>query len=402
MQLKLKVLGLASAQKDVLNKLKTYGGIGAALLLFCNACKQEAPPGPPPELVVTVAQPLKKSLMEWAEYTGRLDAADDVSVRARVSGYLESVHFEEGEYVKEGTLLFTIDQRPFKAEVNKAKASLAQAEASLSLAIANLERAQMLILENAISRQDFDLRQSEAEQAAANVQAAEAELETRELDLGFTKVKAPINGIAGERLATKGNLISGGSELATVLTTVVPHAPIYVYFEIDEATILSFVRRVMNGELPGRGSGEESPVELQLSDEEGFPHKGTMDFVDNRLSEESATITARGKFANEDRFLTPGLFARVRIPASREYEAILIPDSAVGSLQSKKYVWTVSEKNEAQRKIIELGPLYEGLRIVRSGLTGNETLITKGIQMVRPNAPLSVEKSQVEFPVDKK
>lgn len=354
--------------------------------------------GEPPKPTVTVATPLKERITEWQVFTGRLDSVSDVEIRARVSGYLEKVHFKDGEIVQKGDLLFTIDQRPFRAEVARAEASVAQSEAALRLAESNLVRAQQLIEANAISRQDFDLRQSEAEQAAANVQAARAQLTQAELDLSYTEIHAPIQGVAGAHEVTEGNLISGGAVGSTLLTTIVPHRPIYAYFEIDEASALANVRRVMAGKMPGRGEANGGmPIEMQLRDETGFPHRGVFDFVDNRLDRETATLRARARFENEDRFLTPGLFVRVRMQVSDEYEAILIPDQAVGTLQSKSYVWVIGEDGIAERQTIRTGPLHEGMRIVREGLDGSERVAIAGLQMIRPGSPVNVEEESISL-----
>ena len=369
------------------------------LCMLLNACskKEEAPPpmGPPS---VTAASPLVESIIEWQTFTGRLDSVEDVEVRARVSGYLEKVHYDDGEIIKKDDLLFTIDQRPFKAEVSRAEAAVAQSKAALKLAKSNLKRANSLIKENAISQQDFDLRLSESEQAVANVQVTEAALTQANLDLGFTEIRAPIQGVAGEPMITEGNLISGGSATSTLLTTIVPHRPIYAYFEIDEASALANVRRVMEGKLPGRGEGDGGlPVEMQLKDESGFPHMGYIDFVDNRLDRDTATLSARARFENKDRFLTPGLFARVRMQTSEKYDAVLIPDAAIGTMQSIKYVWVVTPENKAERRVVVLGPLHESLRIVRSGLEGNEKIVITGLQMVRPGSPLNVTEGEIKL-----
>jgi RND family efflux transporter MFP subunit len=221
------------------------------------------------------------------------------------------------------------------------------------------------------------------------MQVAAANLETARLNLSFTEIRSPISGIAGRHLINKGNLIDGGSTNSSLLTTVVPTSPIYVYFEMDEASRLADIRREFKGELPGR-ENEGLPVEIQLADEKGFPHQGVIDFIDNRLNKNTATITVRGRFENKDKFLTPGLFARVRVPASNEHEAVLIPDASIGTTQSFKYVWVIGADNQARQQEVEPGPLYDGLRIIRSGLNDSDRIVTKGIQLVRPGSPVVV------------
>lgn len=376
-----------------------YSLLGLAALLLLAACQPKAAaPAAAAAPTVTGARPMVQKLVEWKEYTGRIDSNEDVEIRARVSGYLQSVHFTEGQQVESGDLLFTIDQRPFQAEVARAEASLSQARAAANFARSNLERGRTLISGNAISKEELDQRTSLSEQAEANVLAAEAALRTAELNLSFTEIRSPIGGIAGEHRVNKGNLINGGSADSTLLTTVVPQNPIYVYFELDEASQLANLRRQFKGELPGRAAGG-LPVELQLADESGFPHKGVIDFIDNRLNNSTATLRVRGRFDNAGGLLAPGLFARVRVPASSEYEALLIPDASVGTAQSVKYVWVVDSGSQARQQEIILGPLHEGRRIVRSGLNPEDTIVVQGIQFVRPGAPLNVAMEPAPAPI---
>ncbi len=358
----------------------------------CQKKNEKAVP-PPPE--VSVAAPLEKEIVEWNEYTGRLDSVEGVEVRPRVGGFLEAINFTEGQPVKEGDLLFEIDPRPFAAEVARAEAKLEQSKAAASLAAANLDRAADLVKKNAIAKQEYDIRLSESQQGAADVQAAEAELDAARLQLGFTKVSAPISGIAGRQLVTRGNLVNGGTSQATMLTTVVPHDPIYVYFEMDEAAFMASVRRVFAGEMPGRGKGK-LPVEMGLIDEKGYPHTGEINFVDNRLNQQTATMLVRGRFENPESFLTPGQFGRVRVPASLKHKALLIPDEAINSDQSVKFVWVVKENNEAERRKVELGSLQDGLRVVREGLAAGERLVVRGIQLVRPGAKVNPQPTEIE------
>lgn len=362
-----------------------------ALLSGCGEKGAQAP-APPQALAVSVATPIERAITEYAEFTGRLEAVEMVDVKPRVSGYIQSIHFEEGQRVKKGDLLFVIDQRPFQAQVNRFKAQVSQADAALSLAKANLKRSEKLITSRAISQEEADIRKSEALQAEADLAAANAELEAVALDLSFTKVTAPIDGIADRHFVTEGNLVTGDQ---TSLTTLVPHNPIYAYYEVDERSFLRGLRRYLEGEQPGRGSDIQIPAYLGLDDEEGYPHEGVIDFSSNQLDPNTATITIRALFQNENELLTPGLFARIRVPASKERKSILIPDIAIGSDQSIKYVWVVTPDNTPERRHLELGPKHEGYRIVRSGLSVEDRIVVKGIQFIRPGVMLAPQETEI-------
>ncbi|GHC00640.1 efflux RND transporter periplasmic adaptor subunit [Cerasicoccus arenae] len=362
----------------------------ATAVLILTGCKPEAAaPAARPPLDINVVEPVVKPITEWAVFTGRLEAVESVEIRARVSGYLQTVNFEEGQAVQKGDLLFEIDPRPFTAVVNVGKARLAQAEAAQTLADANKKRAEDLINSNAISREQLDVRNSEALQAKADVLAAQAELDAAELDLEFTKIRAPISGIAGRYGLTEGNLVQGGSAQSTLLTTIVPQDPIYVYFDVDERTYLEGLRRIRSGELPGRADNGHMPVEIQLSDETEFSHQGVINFKDNQLNTGTATIRVRGLLQNPDSFLTPGMFARVRTPASKEAERLLIPDLAVQTDQELKFIWVVGDDNIVQRRTVEIGPIHEKLRVIRSGLEPTERVVVSGLQFLQPGMPVT-------------
>jgi multidrug efflux system membrane fusion protein len=332
-------------------------------------------------LPVPVAHPSMQHIAEYADYTGRLEAVEIVDVRPRVSGYIESIHFKEGQEVKAGDLLYVIDARPFQAQVNRLKAQVTQAQAARSLANANLKRSQKLIEVNAISQEEADIRSSEALQAEADVAAAAAALAAAELDLEFTQVIAPIDGIADRREVTVGNLIVASQ---TELTTIVPHKPIYAYYEVDERAFLRSVRRHFDEEDKGRAMEMEIPAWLGLDDETGYPHQGVINFRSNQLNPNTATLTVRALFPNEDALLTPGLFARIRVATTDKADRILIPDTAIGTDQTIKYAWTLKADNSVERRTLELGPTHEGLRIVRSGLSTEDRVIVSGIQFIRP------------------
>lgn len=401
----------------------------------CESPDEQSQPQGPTE--VSVAKPLVMPLVEWDEYTGRLDAIDEVEVRARVSGYLESTHFEEGKQVERGDLLAIIDPRPFRAELNAARARLeearsrvqeseallkqaqaekADAQAQLTLADRRYDRARRLLPERAVSQEEVDIRQSEQLQATAAVEAANAQIEsaragistaqaaietaqanieTAALELQYTEIRAPISGRASRRNVTEGNLISGGSTLSTVLTTIVSSQPIHVYFDANEQEFLKYVRLARAGTRQS-SRDVKNPVLVALVDEEGFPHQGHMDFVDNRIDPNTGTMRGRAILANENDLLTPGLFVKLRLPGSGRYDAVLIPDSAIGSDQSDKFVYVIGEKNSVNRQPIQLGPLSHGLRIVREGLDGSETIIVRGLQRIFPGVEVATQEETIE------
>lgn len=362
----------------------------ALLLVGCG--KDKSGSSEQAALPVQVANPIERELTEYADYTGRLEAVEMVDVRPRVSGCIKSVHFKEGQKVSKGDLLFTIDPRPFQAQVNRLKAQIAQANAALELANANKKRAERLIESRAISEEEVDIRESEALQAQADLEAAQAALEAAELDLGFTEVIAPINGIADRHFVTAGNLVTRD---ITSLTTVMPHAPIHAYYEVDERSFLRGMRTYFSDSQPGRGSGVQIPVFLGLDDEEGFPHEGVIDFASNQIDPDTATITIRALFENESEFLTPGLFARIRVPICKEQSRILIPDTAIASDQTIRYVWVVGTDNSPERRQVELGPRHENYRIVRSGLTVEDRVVISGIQFIRPGTTLDPQLTEI-------
>lgn len=408
---------------------------GAVLLLLAN-CSRPQQAGPPPPPKVMVATPLQKEIREWDEYVGRVASIDEVEVRSQVTGFLQSVNFRDGQIVQKGELLFVIDQRPFlaaldqakagvleaegrmtqtKAQVTQARAQLTQSRANQTKTQLDLERFKPLARDQAITQQELDNAEQANLAAKADVEAATARIETAsaavveaeaaieaakarvktaELNLGFTRITSPIRGRASRRLVSVGNLISGGSSQATLLTTIVSLDPIHVYFEADERAYLKYVRMARDGDRPSSRE-VNNPVQIGLADEEGFPHRGQMDFVENRLDVNTSTIQGRARLANPDGSLTPGLFVRVRLLGSGLYDALLIPDAAVGSDQGQKFVFTVNKKQEAELRPLELGPIFEGLRVVRKGLSKNDLVVIAGLQRIRPGAKVTPEKSSI-------
>ncbi len=365
----------------------------SGLTLLSTGCnRQEAPSAPPPK--VTVSQPLVRELIEWDEYTGRLEAVDSVEVRARVNGYLQSIHFQDGQIVKKGDLLFVIDPRPYQAEMDQAQAELKLAKARLQLAHDNLARAKKLLSARAISEEEADTRASDERVAQATVEQSDASVEAAKLNVEYTQVTAPISGRISRKLVTEGNLINGGTG-GTLLTTIVSLDPIYCYAEADEQSYLKYTRLAQEGKRPSSRQ-VRNPAYLALADETGFPHKGYVDFVDNQLDPSTGTIRGRGIFPNPDLTLTPGLFARIRIPGSGKYEAILIPDESIGSDQSERFIMIVNNQNTTERRKVVLGPIVNGLRIIREGIKPEEWVIVKGLQRIaRPGVKVDPQREKI-------
>lgn len=341
------------------------------------------PSAPPPPPAVTVAQPLAKRITEWDEYTGRFVAKQRVEVRARVSGYLDSVHFHEGQVVEAGQLMFVIDQRPFVANVERARANLAQADTQLRVAQLEFERGKRLTASKAMSRETMEERRARRDSAQAEVDAARAALRSAELDLGFTEVRAPMAGRVSDIRIDVGNVISGGSADSTLLTTIVSLDPIELEIEASESEFMRYTR--LDSEGKRKSSRDvENPVEARLIDEQGWPHKGRMTFVDNELDPVTGTMLGRATFPNPDHVLLPGMFARARLYGEGEHEAILIPEAAIVTDQATKLVLVVGADDVVEARPVALGPLIDGLRVVREGLAADERIVVVGVQRARP------------------
>jgi RND family efflux transporter MFP subunit len=356
--------------------------IAGALVLFAAGCGQKDPPAQTlPE--VAAAKVVSKRVTDWDEYTGRFQAVDSVEVRPRASGYIEEVKFREGQPVKRDDVLFIIDPRPYQADYDRAKAGLAQAQSQLELARLEAERAKKLKDTGAVSREELDTRLSQLNQQEASLAAARATLDTAALLLSFTKVRSPVDGRVSRAEVTRGNLVTGGNQGGTLLTTVVSVDPIYVYFEGDENAYLRYQQMAREG---ARSSSRDAPnpVRIGLADETGFPHEGKMDFVDNQLDVRTGTIRARAILDNKDGRFTPGLFARVQLLGSAQYEALLVDDRAIGTDQSQRFVLVVGPDDKLQYRPVKLGRVIEGMRVIREGLKPDDVIVISGLQRVRP------------------
>lgn len=360
-----------------------------ALALALAGCGQPTAQqqGAPPPPQVTVASPTSANVTDTDEYVGRFVAIDEVNVRARVSGYLDKIGFTDGQMVKEGDVLFTIDQRPFKIAVDQAQANLAQAKANLDFTKADLERARTLLEDktsNAISKQAFDQRTQAERTAAAIVQSQEAQVRSAQLDLGFTEVKAPVSGQIGDRRVSVGNYVTGGTGATpTLLAVIVSTDPIRFEFTIDEASLLRLTRRKGGTDFKGE------PVFLKLIDDKDFVHKGKLDFLNNVVDRETGTIRGRAVFDNKDGLFRPGMFARLRLQSSDPYQALVVPDVAIGTEQVKKFVYVVGPENKVSQKFVTLGPLQGDMRVIREGLSPDDKVVVNGLMRVRPGVTVT-------------
>lgn len=358
--------------------------LSAALVSACSRADAQGASTPPPASV-TAASVVARDITEWDEFTGRLEAVDSVAVRPRVSGYVSAVKFDEGSIVKRGDLLFLIDPRPFQTEVDRLRAELLRARATVERAQNELKRAETLAAENAMSSEERGRREAFARESEAQVAAVEAALRAAELNLEFTRVTSPIDGRVGRAIVTAGNLVSSGPGEATLMTTVVSVDPIYATFEADEQTFLRY------GDVARRAGLE---IRMGLAHEKDFPRAGKMDFLDNHINPATGTIRGRAVFENEDRGLTPGLFVRLRLPGNGSRPGVLIQDRAVGTDLDKRYVYVV-ESGAVEYREVELGPIVDGLRVVRNGLVAGDVVVVNGLQRVRPGAPVKAELTEM-------
>lgn len=345
----------------------------------CKKNQQDGGGAPPPP-TVTVAKPERREIIDWDEYTGRLQAQETVEIRPRVSGWLDEVHFQEGKSVKKGDLLYSIDPRPYQASFDKASADYERAQNRESQAKNELDRVKGLVASKAVSEEIYDTREKAYADAKSEARAAKAALDMAQLDLDFTKVRAPIDGKISRTLVTKGNLVSGGANagVSTLLTSIVSTSPIYLYVDVDEAASLKYRRLFAEGKRES-AIYTRIPCWMALGDEEGWPHEGYVDFVDTTVDPGTGTILCRGVFEVKNRELAPGFFARARVPGSEKYPALLVPETCIGSDQAMKFVYVVDDQGLAQRRTVKLGAMVDGgLRVVKDGLKGDENVVING------------------------
>ena len=352
----------------------------AALLAGCGQSQQAAAP---PDPVVTVAHPVHRTVVDQDDYVGRFVAIDSVEIRARVSGYLDQIHFTDGQMVKQGDLLFTVDKRPFQTSLDQARANLAQAHANLAFTEADLARGAQLVRDKTITDQTFDQRTQAKRVAEAAVAAQEAAVRQASLDLSFTELRAPVDGRIGDRRVSPGNLVTGGTGgNTTMLANIVSLDPIRFEFTFDEASYIRYERMSQTGkDMAGREGS--ALVSLQLIDEPTFQHQGRMDFVDNVIDRASGTIRGRAVFSNPNGVFTPGMFGRVRLPGSPPYSALLVPDAAIGTEQARKYVLVVDQDKMVRQKYVTLGQTSGDLRVIKTGLEAEDWVVVNGLMRAR-------------------
>jgi RND family efflux transporter MFP subunit len=380
------------------NAARVVALLGAAALAGCGQGQQQGAAAPP---TVTVAKPVQRTVVDQDEYVGRFVAVDSVEIRSRLSGYLQAIHFTDGQLVKKGDPLFTIDRRPFQITLDQMRANLAQARANLAFTEADLARGQSLLQNKTITEQLFDQRTQAKNVAAASVQAQEAMVHSAELDLDeYTELRSPIDGKIGDRRVAVGNLVTGGTGgNTTLLATVVSVDPIHFEFTFDEASYLRYQRFAMASKQGGVDGGV--PVALKLIDESDFKHQGKIDFVDNVIDRSSGTIRGRVVFSNAEGIFTPGMFGRIRVPGSPPYTALLVPDAAIGTEQARKYVLVVDDGSIVHQKYVTLGQIDGGMRVVKTGLAPEDRIIVNGLMRAQAGQKVKVEEEGAPAPPPK-
>ena len=384
-----KAKGITSARRPHIGSGRL---LVVALSLWLAGCNNQQPAAHLSAPEVTVSKPAQKEEVNWDEFTGRTAAVNLVDISARVSGYIVNIPFKEGDIVHKGDLLYQIDPRPYQAVYDQAVGQLKVGQANQQYQDATFRRDAKLIKTGVISNEDYDLAQSNKAQADAQLVADQAAVESAKLNLDFTRVTSPIDGRVSRQLVNIGNLVQADS---TRLTTIVSIDPIYAYFNVDELAELRYQRLVKEGKLAGSQEGGV-PVYLELQDEKGFPHEGTINFENNAYDSSTGTLLVRGTFRNPDGFLVPGNFVRVRVPASQRYNTLLVADRSIGSDQDEKFVYIVDAGNIARLRHITVGPLADGLRVVTAGLQANDVVVVNGIIKVRPDSPVKTQPASME------
>ncbi len=355
-------------------------------LYGCSPKAQDQAPGAPP---VTVATPLRQQVVDWDEFTGRFEAVEAVDVRARVGGYIQGVHFRDGQMVQKGQLLFTLDPRPAQAALAQARAQVAQAQSQLSLARANLARSESLLASQAVSQAEYDSNKAAVQAAEANLEAANAATRTAQLNLDYTRVTAPVSGRVSDRRVDPGNLVAGGSSAGDVLTTIVSGGPIHFVFDGSEAIALKYMRE--------GGSEQGAPVRIRLQDEAEYNRTGRLDFSDNSIDTASGVIRLRAIVPNADGFLRPGMFGRAQVAGSEAYDALLVPDTAINTDQSRRTVYVVGADGSVTPKAVQLGPVVQGLRVIKSGIAPNDRVIISGLQRAaQPGSKVTPQNGRIQ------
>ena len=361
----------------------------ATLLASCGESQKQAGPPPP---AVTVSEPIKRTVFDYDEYVGRFAAINSVEVRARVSGYLDKLHFKDGQLVKQGDLLFTIDRRPFQNTLDQARANLVQAQSNVAYTESDYTRGQQLVRDKTITDQTFEQRAQAFRNAKASVSNNEAAVRQAELDIDFTELRAPINGRIGDRRVSPGNLVTGGTGgNTTMLATIVSTDPIYFEFTFDEASYLRYERLAKAGQdIASRNASVK--VALKLIDENDFDHEGRMDFVDNVIDRSTGTIRGRAFFSNPNEVFTPGMFGRVRVPGSPPYEGLLIADAAIATEQARRYVMVIDGEDIARQRYVTIGQLTsDNLRVIKEGIGPDDRIVVSGLMQARPNQKVRPE-----------
>jgi len=387
----------AKQPSKIVNKLaNVVAGIAGLFMVtaFSFGCRNAESAAAPPPPTVSVAPVIERQITEWDEFTGRLDAVQKVEIRPRVSGYIDKVAFTEGKEVRAGDLLFQIDPRPYQAELDKARAEEERVKTRSVLAKQEVDRAEKMLAKRAISQEEMDERTNALQESVSAIASAKAAVEQAALNVEFTHITSPIDGRVSRTEITRGNLVAGGPG-ATLLTTVVSLNPIYAYFDGDEQSYLKYVKLARNGQL--RSSRDvKTPVYMGLANEDGYPHQGYIDFLDNQVNAAAGTIRIRAVFDNRERLFTPGLFAKIKIVGSGNYKAILVRDSAVGTDQDKKYVLRLAPDGTVQSQFVQLGPLVDGLRIIREGLKPGDKIVVNGTLKVRSGMQVKAEVTPME------